>query len=322
MANIKQVAAQAGLSVSCVSKYLKNPDSVLPSSRERIAAAIKDLDYTPSNIARSLRTQKTYSITIILHSITNPYFSNLFDLMRTNIEAHGYNTLLQIFEGNSISPGMFAQTDGAILVLPLTDKIAYSIYANTPENFPFVLCHTRKLMPNVPTILLDLTGGFCQLTQYLLDKGCRSFSYIGRAENDPATSFKFEGFQSTLQKAGITFDMQNLYRSSSIYKEDFKTGYEKASQIIKKSQPTDAIVCENDSIAAGCSLSLISHGICPRKDILISGSDNIPLAQMFVPPILTMESSIENTKLACDELFHLLEGKPTTDHIVTPQIII
>ena len=62
MANIKQVAALAGLSVSCVSKYLKNPGSVLPDSRQRIEAAIEELQYTPSAMARYLRTKRTYTV--------------------------------------------------------------------------------------------------------------------------------------------------------------------------------------------------------------------------------------------------------------------
>ena len=82
MANIKQVAALAGLSVSCVSKYLKNPGSVLPDSRQRIEAAIEELQYTPSAMARYLRTKRTYTVKAVMESITIPFFAEMFEGFR------------------------------------------------------------------------------------------------------------------------------------------------------------------------------------------------------------------------------------------------
>ena len=86
MANIKQVAELANLSVSCVSKYLKDPNSVRPQSRTQIEYAINELNYTPSTIARNLRSKRTGIIKIISNSVTNQFFAELFETIRTELE--------------------------------------------------------------------------------------------------------------------------------------------------------------------------------------------------------------------------------------------
>lgn len=106
MANIKQVAALAGLSVACVSKYLKNPDSVLPSSRERIEAAIEELQYTPSAMARYLRTKRTYTVKAVMESITIPFFAEMFETLRRDLEERGYTTILQTTDSRPSPPGI------------------------------------------------------------------------------------------------------------------------------------------------------------------------------------------------------------------------
>ena len=117
MANIKEVAACATLSVACVSKYLKNPDSVRKASREKIEMAIKKLNYVPSSIARNLRTKRTGIIKIISHSITNPFFAELFELSRKKLEDLGYIAVLQVIGSMELlefAPDDFEQIDEAV----------------------------------------------------------------------------------------------------------------------------------------------------------------------------------------------------------------
>ena len=114
MANIKQVAGLAGLSVSCVSKYLKNPDSVLPSSRERIEAAIETLHYSPSTAARSLRTKRSYTVKAVMESITNPFYAEIFENLRSELERYGYTVVLQTCDGKGFREIDFDAFDGVV----------------------------------------------------------------------------------------------------------------------------------------------------------------------------------------------------------------
>ena len=82
---MKDVARRAGLSVSCVSKYLNRPDSVLPATKEKIDEAIADLDYKPSIIARSLRTKRSRIIVVLMESVINPFFAALFEAIRREL---------------------------------------------------------------------------------------------------------------------------------------------------------------------------------------------------------------------------------------------
>ena len=86
MATMKDVAKRAGLSVSCVSKYLNHPDSVLPATKEKIDEAIAYLNYKPSFIAQSLRTKRSRIIVVIMESVINPFFATLFEAIRRDCE--------------------------------------------------------------------------------------------------------------------------------------------------------------------------------------------------------------------------------------------
>lgn len=325
MANIKQVAQRAGLSVACVSKYLKNSDSVLPTSKAKIEAAIAELNYTPSPIARSLRMKKTRAIMIMLHSITNPYFSNLFEHLRENIESRGYSVVLQII-GDSMAPlEMFEQVDGAIMILPVNEKVVYNIYSRTPDSFPLILCHARKLISEVPTIILDLKAGMYRLTEHCIERGCRRFAYIGRSKAEIASRFKLPGFVDCLEAHGIGQESVTYYfdveTNGPFEKRDFKIGFTNAGKIAASPDLPEAIICENDMIALGCTFGLTSNGVNPNGKILIAGSDNIPLSEMTVPPITTLDAVEECSEVACQELFRLLNGEKAADHIIIPKLI-
>ena len=144
MANIKQVAAHAELSVSCVSKYLKNPNSVLESSRQRIEAAIAELHYVPSSVARNLRTQWTGIIKIISHSIRNPFCAELFELLRKFLEDSGYIAMLQLVEPTGpvdFTKKDLEQADGIILSCVENDEVFTALSGILPPDYPIVCLH-------------------------------------------------------------------------------------------------------------------------------------------------------------------------------------
>ena len=98
MAVIKDVAEYAGVSKSTVSKYLNNPDQLSEDYRIRIEQAVKVLNYTPSNIARSMRTKKTNQIALIVPDIANPFYSELFSNMRAYAMLLGYRVIVYTTE--------------------------------------------------------------------------------------------------------------------------------------------------------------------------------------------------------------------------------
>lgn len=321
MANIKQVAALSELSVSCVSKYLKNPDSVLPLSREKIEFAIKELNYVPSAIARNLRSQRTGIIKIISHNITNPFFAGLFEMIRSELEKSGYIATLQsieYMENMTFSPRYFEQCDGAIFCFIENEKTLHSIRENIPKEFPVVNIHGSKILPGITTIVADVNRGAFDATTHLIKKGGNNISYIGASENSTISRLKFIGFQDAILK---NFSSVN-YSLARNYDFTMKSGYAATKELFKNNAAIDSIFCENDLFAVGAIHYLIDQNQRVPEDIRIMGYDDIPLASMFIPSITSVTiPSGKICKSACTELISQINKNKGEDHYYLPELI-
>jgi DNA-binding LacI/PurR family transcriptional regulator len=319
MANIKQVAAYAGLSPACVSKYLKNPKSVRADSKQRIEQAIRALNYTPSPIARSLRSRRTNCIMVIQRSIVTPFYHTLFDNIRLNLERHGYTAILQICDGSVPPPSAFLQVDGVIMVLQ-DKQNALQIYSKIPEDTPVVMYSPEKLITNVPTITIDLSATTLEMCRYLCSVGCRTFAYFGRSPYDIATKLRLAAFRSFFEDKPQCLKEEHVLLGTHSHGSDFQTGNKLAGQLVSQGNLPDAVFCENDLIAIGCATGLMYHGVIPSRDILVSGADNIPWIAEFEPKLITQEYDAL-PDLLCDELYNALKDQPTNDHELHPSIV-
>lgn len=171
LANIKQVAARAGLSVACVSKYLKNADSVLPASRSRIEAAIRELQYVPSRTARSLRTKRSYNIQVVVENITNPFFAELFETMRRALEGYGYTAILRPLD-KPFSREDFDGADGVAACF-LEDEARIGEIGRAAGERPVLCVHWKRLPPERPGVWAEVQEGMALAAAHLMESGCR-----------------------------------------------------------------------------------------------------------------------------------------------------
>jgi DNA-binding LacI/PurR family transcriptional regulator len=322
MANIKQVAARANLSVSCISKYLKNPDSVLAKTREKIEAAISELNYVPSALARNLRTKRTGIIKIISHSITNPFFAELFDLLRRKLEAYGYIAVLQVIESMEtidFVPGDFEQADGMILCFSENEDIFLSLKKTAPASFPIVCISGHKPAEDTVSMVTDVCQGARLVTNYLISLGCKNIAYIGGPVQSSISKLKFAGFTEALSCASGGICCTAVIRGTY----ELKSGYNAAKELLLYHNRPDAVVCENDVLAAGVIHRLVENDIPVPDRIHVTGYDNIPLAEMFIPPLTSVTiPSEELCTAACKELYALLNNKKASDHVFAPKLVI
>lgn len=322
MANIKQVADLAKLSVSCVSKYLKEPTSVLPSSREQIEFAIKELNYVPSLIARNLRNQRTGIIKIISHSITNQFFAELFETIRTELEKSLYLGSLQTIQHNKekwFNLRDFEQIDGVILCFIENQETLNSIKKNIPAHLPIINIHGQKTISEFTTILTDITRGSYDATEHLITQGSTHIAYIGGYEDNTVSALKREGFVKAIKS-----HREDIRYVRSLNNEfSMQAGFDASAMLFETHDIIDAIFCENDLLAAGAIHYLFdSHKRIP-EDVRVMGYDNIPLASMFIPSISSVSVPIkEISTLAVAKLLILLEKKETEDSYLVPKLVI
>ena len=317
MANIKQVAAHAGLSVACVSKYLKNASSVLPASREKIETAIRELRYTPSKAARSLRTKRNHTIKVVLDSITNPFFAEIFETLRRVLESQGYTAVLQ----SVIRPFVPADIDGidGILVGFSSNEKRLAELIYTAESVPVVLLHWREPLFSVPSVWSDVRCGMELATKHLLEAGCHRIAYVGGPTKDAISETKYEGAQGTLATFGLKLRPDWVFHGDFV----FQSGYDAAQRISDKNNHPDGILCENDVLAAGVICGLHQQGIMVPEQIRVVGFDNIPLADMYIPSITSVALP---TTAMCERaaymIIALVKSSPISSCSYPPRLIL
>lgn len=315
MANIKQVAARAGLSVSCVSKYLKNPDSVLPASRERIEAAVRELQYVPSPTARSLRTKRTFTVKVIMESITNPFFADMFEYLRHAFEQAGYTAVLRPID-KPFSPADFEGIDGVAICFADDEQRLHELAA-AAGNIPLVGLHWQKPQFGFPCAWTDIRAGMELTAEHLLACGCRRFAYVGGPHGSATSAAKEERARAVLRARGALLPREGICHGAF----GFQSGYDAAKQLAGLSPLPDGILCENDVLAAGVLCGLYRQGIAVPEQVRVTGFDNIPLAEMYIPAITSVALPIPAMcRDAARMLILRMEKKEAADAFFPPSL--
>ena len=318
MANIKQVAALAGLSVACVSKYLKNPDSVLPSSRERIEAAIEELQYTPSAMARYLRTKRTYTVKAVMESITIPFFAEMFETLRRDLEERGYTTILQTTDSRPFSTRDFDAVDGVIACFVDDEQVLAGIH-QAAGGLPFICMHWREPFLPVPTVWLDVREGMRLAARHLLEGGCRRLAHVGGPPQSVIASVKEAGVRETLREAGLSLPPERCFRGEYA----FQSGYAAAKAMAAMAQRPDGVICDNDVLAAGVICGFYRQEVAVPGQVRVTGFDNIPLAEMVIPALTSVALPMgEMCGKACGMLLQAIENQPVENTASAPFLVI
>lgn len=280
MITIKDVAKHAGVSASCVSKYLKDENSVRPHNRKQIAEAIAKLNYIPSRAARSLRYGKTMAVKVIMPPISLPFFAEFFEYLRIHFAISGYSLSLHTLSSSNapMTAEDFIDFDGVIIVFPDDDSIVSHVHGIlSGMDRPLVVISGSQYGEDIHTIHVNMEQGIVDVCQFLLDNGKKRIAFVGGTEKAATSNNRFAGFEKT-----VPDEMRG-----GIYRGGFSMswGYRAAQLMFKRSPLPDAVICENDSLAAAIIKYMITHGISVPDDMWVIGFDNIPMAEMYNPSI-------------------------------------
>ena len=313
MSTIKEVAQRAGLSVSCVSKYLNHPNNVLPETKEKIDEAIVALNYKPSFIARSLRTKRTGIVVVVMESIINPFFAELYDHLHREFEKSGYKTFLYTLSGQSFTTDDFSYADRIVICFPDDDTVISQI-ESVSAGIPKILLHGHKVSGNFLGIYCDVGSGSFSAVEYLYKKNCRHFLLVSGASKSSMTNEKTNAIKKYLKSAKEKTTCVSHYGSN-----DFAGGENAVNSFCDSLNTLDAIICESDALATGVISRLLSLDIDIPNKIKVIGYDNIPISEMYRPSITTVSIPI---KEMCEEAAKNLEKTSDSDSVYKPTLLI
>jgi LacI family transcriptional regulator len=291
MATIKDVAARAGVSFTTVSHVVNNTRPVSSDVRVKVEAAIKELNFVPSAVARSLKARTTSTIGVLVPNSTNPYFAEMSRGIEDYCERHGYCVILGNSDDNAEKQRKYLRVlverriDG--LIIASAGDEATLAEALRLIDLPVVIVDREVSGVEADLVQIDHGVGAYMAVRHLLDLGHRRIACISGLEGMAVGQARVAGFRRALLEAGVSPD------DCPIVQSDYTSpgGYHAAVGLLEGYRPT-AIFATNDMMGLGVLRAAAERGIAVPRELSVVGFDDIELCRFFYPALTTVGQSI------------------------------
>jgi LacI family sucrose operon transcriptional repressor len=291
MANIKDVAKRAGVSVTTVSRVINNSGYIGKDTRHKVETAMTELDYIPNQIARSLQKQQSYILGVIVPDSNHPFFSDLIKYIEVYASVKNYKILICNSLNQSekeikyISMLRENQVDGIIMCSHTMDVDAFE-----RVKLPIV-SFDRILSGSIPYVSSDNFHGGQLAAEHLINKGCTRLLHLsGSLELDLLPNLRWQGFQSICKKHQVSCRIVQKGHHTLSYK-DYEEFVDK--DVSTYLSEIDGIFC-NDTVAYAIYIYAIKHGIKVPEDLKIIGYDYHSFTKMIqIPKLTTIRQPID-----------------------------
>lgn len=310
-ASIKDVAKLAGVSIATVSRVLNNVDVVNDDTKKKVQDAIQALNYRPNIVARSLKTQKTKTIGILIPDISNQFYPEVVRGAEDVANIYDYNIILCNSDTDLDKEKEYIK----VLKEKMVDGMLYMSSQLDPEildlidelELKTVLVETKAPGKKHPSVTIDNRKAAYDATKYLIDKGNKRIAYIGmKKDRKNAVAKRYEGYEKALKDNDIELDPDLLYYG------DLKApaGY-KGINVILENGSIDAVFCASDEIAMGAINALRDKGIKCPEEVDVIGFNDIYEASIFYPKITTVAQPMYDMgSVGMRMLIKIINNKP------------
>jgi LacI family transcriptional regulator len=307
---IRDVARQAGVSISTVSRVLNDKDDVALETAATVRRVIEELGYASSIAARSLRSRTTNVVGLIVPDLWHPFTSLVIRGVNQVTSAQGYD--LMAYASARRNPFLMADWE-VQLVAQLNGTVTDGIIVVTPNaatyrtTLPLVAIDPYQATTEFPAVIATNHQGVLEAMAYLVSLGHRRIAFIaGRPELESAKR-RLEGYYNGLAHAGIAVD------PALVVTGDYTRtlGAECAEQLLSLATPPTAIMASSDETAFGVYDAAAARGVRIPDDLSVIGFDNTLESISVSPPLTTVDQSIEKMgMLAAEIVLKLIQGQP------------
>lgn len=311
---IQDVARAAGVSVSTVSRVLNGREDVAAETYERITQIINELGYSSSLAAKSMRSQRTDVIGVVIFDLSNPFCMEVVRGIEQVVQAQAYD--LMIYTSNSanhrddpawerkvVTQLSGSLVDGIIVVTPTTN--------NFPTNHPLVIIDPCDV-GNFPAVIATNRTGACAATTYLISLGHRRIGLIGGTPSLLSARQRQAGYEEALEQAGLSM-LDELCVQGDYSRQTALIG---ARQLLTMASPPTAILAANDQSAFAVLEVAHTLGIRVPEALSVIGFDNTAESAYSDPPLTTVDQSIvQMGSQAAKLLMQRIEGQTVENRL-------
>ncbi len=291
MARVTSVdlAQTLGISQSTVSRALGNDARIALKTRDKVQALAKQLGYTPNAIARSLSTQQSKLIGIVMSEMTSPFYPFVLEKLTLRLHQLGWRVLLfstdSDHEVDDLLPLVLEyQADGLLIAsASLSSQMAETLRRH---GTPVVLFNRYAADASASAVCCDNRGGGRLVAEYLHRRSHRRFAYIAGRENTSTNRDREHGYSQYFGQIGI-----EVLRETGNY--TYEAGFKAMRRLLKRSDAPDAIFCANDITAIGAIDAAREIGVQVGTQISVVGFDDIPMAAWGAYQLTTVRQPVE-----------------------------
>jgi LacI family transcriptional regulator len=286
---LKDIALDLNVSVMTVSKVVRGCADVGPETRKRVLARIKELNYQPNWVARSLAARRTFIVGLIVPDLMHSFFAEIAKGISNSLRPLGYDVVIcnseedATLEASEIDRLLARQVDGLILASAQPPSGADAFARIEARGVPFVLIDRRFASVNASFVGADDDAIGRLATQHLIDRGCRRIAHIAGPKTTPGVG-RLKGYQDTLAAAGLTAPEGYV-----IHATDDASGYEAARKLLTLSPVPDGIFGYNDPVAAGAIKAVLEAGLRIPQQVKVIGAGNVHYSDLLRVPLSTVD---------------------------------
>ena len=312
-----EVAREAGVSPSTVSRVLNGRAHVVPEKRRAVEQAIQRLGYQPNVVARSLVTGASHTIGVLTQDVASPFYNNAVRGIEFGLLGTGYHPLILSGhwrtrdEDHALDVLLSRKIDALIV---LGGRLPTRRLAETARQLPVIVLGRHVDTPDFPgsTFTMDNLRGAHLAVRHLTDLGHRHIAHVMGLPDHADTHQRLAGYRQALRDADIPEDHEFISQG------DFQTpsGLLAVDRILESGMPITAIFAANDQMAYGARLALYRRGIRVPEDMSLVGFDDLPGSEYTTPPLTSVRQPMYDLGFAvAQHLTARLNGK---HHPITP----
>ncbi|MDD6203981.1 MAG: LacI family DNA-binding transcriptional regulator [Firmicutes bacterium] len=328
MVTIKDIAREAGVSISSVSRYFNNRRLLGEESRNRIEAVVNKYCYTPNSMGRCLRLARSGKILVLLPTMENPMYLRILSSIENECYQYGLTVLAcdthndSYKEKHLLSMLTNHYADGAIL---FSSSLSGDELNALSRKLPIVLCCEQREDTVAGSVSIDDRAAAFEAVEHLIRKGHSDIAMASGRGVYGSTALRERGYREALSKYGITFREDYIIRGDY----GFKSGAAAAERVFTLEPEPTALFCVSDAVAIGA----VRAAILRHKSLAVIGFDNTSISGIYMPEITSVAqprtemgktavemllARMDNIKLAQEKKFlpHKLVVRQSTENVI------
>lgn len=316
MANIQQVAKQAGVSVATVSRVLNGKDKVSSKTKQKVEEAIQYLNYEPSMLGRNLRNSESRIVLILIPSISNPFYFEIIKGIENMALSQNYSILLCETDSKPEKEEIYfdlvrkKMADGIISMDPAVNVETLKELA---ENHAIIQCSEYGGGIGIPYVTIDSEEASYRAVKHLIQIGHRKIALMNSDEKFLYARERRMGYERALQEHGIPLNGEYIFYTQEL---GFEQGQQTMKKILQLQDRPTAVFAVSDLLAIGALKEINAAGLHVPGDVAVVGFDKIDFSNMTNPALTTVAQPMYKMgTVAAGMLIEKIQGK-TVDSVV------